>query len=221
MSSGPAASAWGGKGSPRRRPEPSGPSETRSCPWNLQVLLCPQAKPSPPPFSSAPGSIFLSPKLSPRWSPGHPHSRVLCPACPRSAGPPPQSCTPLLFPSSRTQPRGPLRWAAGRLGWNPGKESSRLRGATARRRRCRTLLEPAASPRHGGLCREWGSGISRLRVLRASGPQVVAGAFAASAARRAPCGPGGAPRVARRLENLPGWRLCERRAFPEDAERLA
>lgn len=51
---------------------------------------------------------------------------------------------------------------------------------------------------------------------------MVAGAFAASAARRAPCGPRGAPRVAGRLENLPGWRrLGERRAFPEDAERLA
>lgn len=142
-------------------------------------------------------------------------------ACPRSAGPPPQSCTPLVFPSSRTQPLGPLRWAAGRLGWNPDRESSRLGGGRSSPPLQKGLRVPSAGPRHEGLCCEWGSGISRLLVLRASGPQVVAGAFAASAARRSPCGPRGAPRVAGGLENLPGWRLCERRAFPEDAERLA
>lgn len=125
-------------------------------------------------------------------------------ACPRSAGPPPQSCTPLVFPSSRTQPLGPLRWAAGRLGWNPGRESSGLGGGRSSPRLQKGLRVPSAGPRHEGLCREWGFGISRLRVLRASGPQVVAGAFAASAARRSPCGSRGALRVAGRLEICPG-----------------
>lgn len=223
MGSGPGASAWG-EGEPSEAPRTF--RTLRNSLLSLELAGPPVSPglafaPSVPARPSDPFSIPRSFLL--RGSPGHPHRRVLSPACPRSAGRSParelHASRVSLQPNAAPRPP-PLgcgsAWLESRQGKFPAPGRPLVAAAAG------GLLEPAACPRHRGLCREWESGISRLRVLRASGPQVVAGAFAASAARRAPCGPRGAPRVAGRLENLPGWRrLGERRAFPEDAERLA
>lgn len=134
--------ARGGKGSPRRRPEPSGPSETRSRPWNLQVLLCPWAKLSPPPFQLAPpidspfpeAFSFAGPQDIPTVVSSSRLARALQP------GPPPESSARLsCFPPAERCPSAPsARLRVGLAGIQAGKVPGS--GAAARRRRCRRAL---------------------------------------------------------------------------------
>lgn len=214
----------GGRGALGGAPNLPDPPKLALVPGTCRSSCVPGLSFRPLRSSSPPRSILHSPKLSPSRVP-----RTSPPSCPLPGLPAlcSQVPRPRALHASRVSlqpnaaPRPPplgcgSAWLESRQGKFPARGRPLVAAAAG------GLLEPAGCPRHRGLCREWGSGISRLRVLRASGPQVVAGAFAASAARRAPCGPRGAPRVAGRLENLPGWRrLGERRAFPEDAERLA
>lgn len=197
-------------------PKPSGPSQTRCCPRNLQVLppLC--AAHLPPPIQRAPQ--FFKPEASPwltrgrlqsdsslvHWtSPDLSHLSCFARALPFSPVPEPRAPRISLQPD-----RGPSAPSAGLRVSLAGIQAGKVprawprRGAVAVAASAGRSREPAARLPHGVLRREWGYRISRLPVILASSV-VVEGAFSASAARRAPSGPPGAPCVQSFLGNLP------------------
>lgn len=220
MGWGPEASAWG-KGIPLRHPEPPDPLKLALVPGTCRSFRVLGLSLRPLRSSSGPQSIFHSPKsFSPHGSPGHPHTRVLSPRLPALCRSPAQSCTPLVFPSRRTQPLGPLRWAAGRLGWNPGRESSRLGGRPLVVAAAGRLPEPAAvrAPEaaaasgdpgfpgcasFGQAARRWRRG--RSRPLRPGARSAGLGALPAWPAVLRICSGGGSASNAPSLKTPSAW----------------
>ena len=92
-------------------PKPSGPSLTRCCPRNLQVLPPPRAAHSPPPLQRAPrspspkpphGRLAAPSSAIPHWSTGHLQICLIAPAFPALClSPLSTNSSPLVSPSSR------------------------------------------------------------------------------------------------------------------------
>lgn len=140
----------------------------------------------------------------------------------------PGLCLSALSPELRAPalpPAGPRprRLAAGLLGRAPGRESSpgpAPRGAPAVAASAGRSGEPAVRrpPRRPPLR----VGAPDFLAARPFGsPGAVEGAFAASAARRAPLRASGRPLCAELSWEFGQGRLCTARAFPEDAEHSA
>ncbi len=228
---GPGGSRIGETGKGRRDPQPSGPSRTRCRPRNLQVLASrgwPVAPTSPagplrpcaPHLPSRPAAApsVLAPDLQDVPGPAPPSPRSASPT------PGPRTARPACLPPAGSRPSHPPA---------PGPRhpppATRLRGSRARLQAGKV---PRARPRGGGggcrrLCGQEPAPAARSPLAPRRPPLVGTpdsqaarpprrlrgggGRFAASAARRAPCGPRGAPVRGAALGSCPGAALHARR----------
>lgn len=171
-------------------PQPSGPSQTRCCPLNLQVLPS-QGYPFAPTSPAGPLNLYppslpwltssrlqrdcsLIHRTSPDLS-GRSCSPRALPFSPR-----PPNRAPLVSPSSpiaalRTPPHASrLRGSGARLQAGKVPQARPRAGEVAVAASAGRSRDPAARLPHGVLRREWGRRIKRLPVLFGS-PRVVEG----------------------------------------------